>query len=61
MPLPQMDVFEKTELDLRRSINRLEVHRLNNPDTVESIRPIINNLVSANNHLQEVLKARKEQ
>lgn len=60
MPLPKLDIYEKTNLDLRRSINRLETHRLNNPDEAEHVRPIINSLVTANNYLQEAIKQRKE-
>ncbi len=60
MPLPKLGVFEKTELDIRRSINRLEIHRLNNPDDAEVVRPIIKNLTSANEYLQDALKTRKE-
>lgn len=58
--LPKLDIYEKTNLDFRRSINRLETHRLNNPDEAEVLRPIINNLVSANDYLQRAIKERKE-
>lgn len=51
MPLPKLDVFEKTDLDIRRSINRLEIHRLNNPDDAPYISAVISDLKSANNNL----------
>lgn len=58
--LPKLDIYEKTNLDFRRSINRLETHRLNNPDESEILKPIITHLKQANESLQNAIAVRKE-
>ncbi len=58
--LPKLDIYAKTEQDFRLSLNRLETHRLNNPEEAEALRHVIISLQDANGYLKRAMEQRKE-